>query len=301
LPDDEKKPRQWKLIELLNWTSGYLAQKGIENSRLQSERLLAFVLKMTRVELYLNFDRPLHPAELATFKLLLQRSVAHEPLQYILGETEFLSLIFKVEPGVLIPRPETEILVEKAIQVCRQQYKDMKQIAVLDVGTGSGCIAVSIAKNVENAYIVAVDVSQEALTIARQNAEFHAVQKSVEFQRLDALQQWPEQFHNAFDLVVCNPPYVREQEYANLDAQIRLYEPECALRAGADGLHFYREFVNYLEYIRKPTSFALFEIGFNMTEEVMTLFKATRYADATLFQDLTGNDRVLQLQYDEKS
>ncbi|NOY60279.1 MAG: peptide chain release factor N(5)-glutamine methyltransferase, partial [Calditrichaeota bacterium] len=191
-----QKRQQWKLIGLLNWTADYLDQKGFENSRLEAERLLAHSLHIQRIDLYVNFDRPLIPDELAQFKSLLKRRLDHEPLQYIIGETEFYSLPIKVAPGVLIPRPETEVLVENALQIINDNFPQGKEINVLDVGTGSGNIAIAIAKNAVHARLTAIDISADALKIARQNAELNNVAEKINFLQHDALGDWPSHFTN---------------------------------------------------------------------------------------------------------
>jgi release factor glutamine methyltransferase len=291
--------KQWKLVELINWTADYLAQKGFNNSRLQAERLLAHVLKMARVGLYLNFDRPLNNDELAEFKSVLKRRLAHEPIQYIIGEIEFFSLAFKVAPGVLIPRPETEVLVEKAMELCQSKFSHLTKISILDVGTGSGCIAVSIAKNVSTASVVAVDISSSALQIAQENTVMHNVQDSIRFELLDALKPWPDTFHHFFDVVLCNPPYIKDDEFANLDAEIRLFEPEIALLGGQDGLDFYKKFAPHLTTLIKPGGRIFFEISPSLTTNIISIFHSAGLINPEIYQDLSHKERILSLELDE--
>jgi len=288
--------KRWKVIDLIEWTSNYFQDKGFENARLNAERLLAFTLDVDRVQLYLNFDRPLTPDELAEFKKLLQRRLAHEPLQYILGETEFMSLPFKVTPDVLIPRPETEILVEKTLEYCRTHFTEIETITLLDVGTGSGNIAVSLARYLQNARVVAVDQSAAALHIAGENAERNQVAEKIQFLHLDALstQGW-EQFRSFFDIIVANPPYIKAKEYQDLPEEIKKYEPVSALLAGEDGLDFYRNFAKIMANLLKPDAAAFFEIGADMAQSVREIFEQAGFTKIEIFQDLAGKDRVVKV------
>ena len=287
--------KKWKLIELLNWSSDYLSTKGFENSRLNAECLLAHSLNLKRMEIYLNFDRPLNPEELAEYKILLKRRLAHEPLQYILGSTEFYSLPFIVEPGVLIPRPETEILVDNVLSLCQKNFATQPEIQILDVGCGSGNISVSLAKNLANAKVVSVDKSDKALEIAQKNAEINGVQNQVRFFKQDALGIWPETLKNFFDIVVSNPPYVSEPDYSNLADEIKIYEPKLALTAGQDGLDFYRSFSEILKGLLKNNSFAFFEMGDGQARSVGNIFTQKAFQELEIFKDLTGRDRIISI------
>ena len=257
-----QKKEKWSLIELLNWTADYLIEKGFEDARLNAERLLAHALGMSRIELYTNFDRPLTPIEISAFKALLKRRLANEPLQYIIGETEFYSLPFKVTSAVLIPRPETELLVEQVIEHCQAHYSNEEEIQILEIGAGSGCISISLAKNINYAVVTAVDISHEALKIAYGNAQSHEAE--VTFHECDALHPWAAEYINNFDIVVSNPPYVSFSEYKALPAEIKTYEPKVSLLGGNDGLDFYRKFSNILPTLLKPSAFVFFEIAYSM-------------------------------------
>jgi release factor glutamine methyltransferase len=291
--------KKWNLIELLNTTADYLLEKEFEDARLNAELLLGYALGLTRVELYTNFDRPLTPDEIEKCRALLKRRLAHEPLQYILGETEFYSLPFKVSPESLIPRPETELLVEKTIELCSAKYSDKEDIQILDVGTGSGCIAIAIAKNVENASITAVDISRDALKIAYGNAQAHEV--DISFKELDALRPWPTELLDNFDIVVSNPPYVNFSEYEQLQPEIKNYEPKISLLGGNDGLDFYRKFSNILPTLLKPSAYALFEIGERQAASVKNIFTDSGFSGLQVYDDLAGKNRVIKMYWNRRT
>ncbi|HPM58034.1 MAG TPA: peptide chain release factor N(5)-glutamine methyltransferase [bacterium] len=285
----------WTLLRMIQWSSDYLATRGFENSRLLSERLLAHVLELRRVDLYLQFDRPLTPAELAHYKQLFLRLVAHEPLQYLLGETEFMSLPFAVGPGVLIPRPETELLVEKALERARAVAAREGMVRIIDLGTGTGCIAVSLAKNVPEASLVAVDLSAAALEWAERNSAAHGVSSRVELVEHDFRNSPLSAWRGGFDLAVSNPPYIRSGDWAGLAAEIRDHEPREALLGGEDGLDAYRNLAQILPMLLKTGGEALIEFGDGMSAAVVAIFKQAGFAGAEFFRDLAGRERLVHL------
>ena len=277
--------RKWTVIELLKWTTDYLSQKSFANARLNAEQLLCHVLHLRRVDLYVNFDRPLSLVELNTFKTLLKRRLAHEPLQYIIGETEFFSLSFKVGPAVLIPRPETELLVEKVIEYGRS----LPDGRLLDLGTGSGCMAVTLAKGLPQFRITAIDKSERALALAAENAERHQVSDRVEFVQWDYTTT-VSPFTQPSDILAANPPYVRQTDFNLLAAEIKDYEPAEALLAGEDGLEAFRHIQRWLPLLLKPQGQAFVEIGADQAHAVTALFP-----QAAIFADLAGRDRLMIL------
>jgi release factor glutamine methyltransferase len=291
----DKSRKRWSPLELINWTAGYLGDRGFENGRLTAERFLARVLNTDRVQLYLDFDKPLSAAELSEFKTLLKRRLAREPLQYILGETEFFSLPVKVAPGALIPRPETEIIVEQVLELATELGSEGEEVDILDVGTGSGIIAVAVAVNCPAARIVAVDISAGALNVARENIALHGLDDRVRLVRQDALGSWPEIYRGAFDILIANPPYVGERDYGELPAEIRDYEPEIALLAGVDGLSFYRNFAGSVPELLKPGGYAFFELGKDMADRAIQIFTERGLSDFFVYPDLAGFDRVLKM------
>ncbi|HNW58825.1 MAG TPA: peptide chain release factor N(5)-glutamine methyltransferase [bacterium] len=286
--------RVWSVLQLIQWSADYLSGKGFANGRLLAERLLAHVLQLRRVDLYLQFDRPLQAGELARYKSLFLRLAAHEPLQYLLGETEFMSLRIEVGPGVLIPRPETELLVEKALERARVMLTEQEGIRILDIGTGSGCIAIALASALPQAGLVAMDSSPAALDWARKNCAAHGLDGRMTLVEHDLaappLPEWP----GSFDLVVANPPYIRRAEWAGLDPEIRDHEPRAALIGGDDGLEAYRSLAQGVPALLRRGGEAFVEIGDGMAEAVGGLFMAG-FAGVELFHDLAGKERLVHL------
>jgi release factor glutamine methyltransferase len=290
-----EKNKKWRLIELLKTTTDYLSEREFDDARLNAERLLGYALGLSRVELYTNFDKPLTTDELNLCRTLLKRRTTHEPLQYILGETEFFSLPFKVTKDVFIPRPETELMVEKVIEHCSAQSTDQDEIQILDVGTGCGNIAIAIAKNTKNAIVTAVDISRDALSIAYGNAQAHDV--DIKLKELDALKPWPAEYSKTFDVVACNPPYIGFSEYESLQPEIKNYEPKTSLLSGNDGLDFFRKFANILPTLLKQNSYAFFEIGERQASSVKNLYADCGFSGIQVYDDLAGKNRVIKMQW----
>ncbi len=284
----QRKKKSWTLVELLNWTSDYLEQKQIENPRLTAELLLGHVLDLSRVQLYMSFDRPLVETELSAFKVLLKRRLSHEPIQYILGYTEFYSHKIFVGPGVLVPRPETEILVEKVVEYC-EKISDLETIKILDIGTGSGNIAVSVAKAVPKAYITAIDVSEQALVIAKKNVDFYGLGNVIDLEQCDVKKKWPAD-RGGFDIVVSNPPYITDADYTRLPPEIHDFEPQEALRGGQHGLDFYRSLSQIIRPLLAPGGGFFFEIGADQAHSVTSIFEEF---DPSIEKDLAGRDRIV--------
>jgi len=252
----------WTSLKLIQWTSGYFERKGIPNPRVDAELLLAHVLECQRIALYTDHEKVISEKLLAKFKSLLERRAKREPLQYILGETEFWGLKFKVTPDVLIPRPETELLVEEALK-----FKDSKSI--LDIGTGSGCIAVSLAKHLPETKLVATDISKEALEVARENAETHALADRIEFVLAD-IAPWRvfQSEGRTFDLIVSNPPYIDEREMNSLQPEVRDFEPRGALVAGRGGLEIVEKILAEAMTFLRPEGLLLLEVGEGQAEKL---------------------------------
>jgi release factor glutamine methyltransferase len=278
------KSEVWTLLRLLRWTTDYFAEKGIENPRLDAELLLAHVLELDRVGLYLNFERPLNADELDAIRPLVKRRGQREPLQYLLGQTEFWSLPFEVTPAVLIPRADTEILVEEALN-----RADQEQGSLLDVGTGSGAIAVSLASELPGWQISALDISAEALEIARRNAEKNGVAAQLQVLQGD-LAQLPQQ---QYDLIVSNPPYIAQAEWDELMPEVRCFEPQQALLAEDNGLECYRKLAAQAQSRLKPEGWLLVEIGYQQAEVVSELFRNAGLRDVFIRDDYAGQPRVV--------
>ena len=269
----------------------FLGRSGIKNPRLNAERLLASVLKFDRVGLYLQFDKPLSVGERESFKSLLKRRAGHEPLQYLLCETEFMSLPFRVTPDVLIPRPETEMLVERVLESC----KGIGPIRILDIGTGSGCIAVSLAKMIPESSVDAVDVDPSALDLAKSNAERNGVPERVRFLQADVREEgFARVVGSPYDAVVSNPPYVSLSDWTNLPKNVRDFEPRVALCDESDGLSFYRIIAPKAKAVLSAGGKLFLEIGFGQKDGVIGILQSNGYLNVQTFPDLNGIDRVVK-------
>ncbi len=281
----------WTILKVLQWTTGYFNRKGVEQPRANAEVLLAHVLDMERIQLYLHYDKPLSPAELSRYREAVKRRAAREPTQYITGKQEFWSLDFLVSPSVLIPRPETELLVEKALEIVGTGPS-----WVLDLGVGSGAIAVALAHERPNARLIATDKSIEALEVAKRNAARHGVQDRILFAAMDLFAGFSS-FLPPFDLIISNPPYVSEEEFFELAQEVSKNEPELALRGGDPrglGVIFdiLKSFADYL----KPGGVLLMEIGKGqegiLGEELATVQLVEEF---DFIKDYSGIFRVLYL------
>lgn len=274
----------WTLLSLLNWTTDYFTKNNIPTPRLDAEVLLAHSLKLERLQLYLQFERSMMEAELATFKALIQRRIKGEPVSYIRGIKEFWSLPFKVGPGVLVPRPETELLVECA--------KREKFSSILDIGTGSGNLAIALAKEFPQAKITAFDISDEALKYAQENASVHAVHLQIEFIKRDFL-TLPAPRFPLHDLIVSNPPYISTSVWETLPPGIRDFEPRIALDGGPDGLAFYRKIGQTASGLLKEKGMVAVEIGEDQASAVKEIFEKNGLKDIEVIKDYANLPRVV--------
>lgn len=285
---DPPVPARWTVLSLIEWASAYLAVRGFDETRLHVELMLGHVLALQRIQLYLQFDRPLAPQELAAFKVLFKRRLDHEPLQYILGETDFMGVTLRVGPGVLIPRPETELLVETALAHVKASGRETMH--VLDVGTGSGCIAIALAHQAPALTVLGIDISDDALTIAKENLErypdLHVTVEHADV-RTAALPA------GAFDLVLANPPYIPPAEYATLEPEVRDHEPRTALTDEKDGLAFYRVLCGLAPRLLRHGGLMMCEIGHGQSDAVTALAHAQGLAVREIIPDLAGIPRVV--------
>jgi release factor glutamine methyltransferase len=290
-------PQRWIIKDLLEVTSDYLKKKYIDSPRLCAEMLLAYQLKTTRIKLYLDFDKPLNEKDINEYRLLIQRRLKREPVQYITGMQEFWSLEFNVGPNVLIPRPETEILVEQAVSILgsREAGDQTGSVSVLDIGTGSGAIAVSIASELPDADIWATDVSAEALEVAKANASKHGVENRINFVESDlfsALKNVQQQF----DVIVSNPPYIPREDYDSLPPEVGRYEPRSALDGGEGGLIFINRLILDVKDFLKPGGWLLIEMAPFQTAKAMELAAQTGfYGEQKIIKDYSHKDRVVML------
>jgi release factor glutamine methyltransferase len=281
--------RAWTVLSLLNWGSDYLAARGFDEARLHVDLLLAHVLGVRRLDLYLQFDRPLSAPELAQFKSLFKRRLNHEPLQYITGETEFMGLPLWVDRSVLIPRPETELLVETAVAILKTMGKESPE--VLDLGTGSGNIAIALAHFLPGLSVTAVDVSGEALETAARNVARHGV-KNVRLEQTDLFGPDLEKRH--FDLVLSNPPYVSALEYPTLQAEVRDFEPRAATTDDADGLRFLRRICPLAAATLNEGGAMLVELSYAHGDRAAQIARDAGLSSVDLLGDYAGIRRVLR-------
>ena len=273
----------WTVLKLLRWTADYFAGRGLDAPRLDAELLLAATLGLDRVGLYVNFERPLQADELAAYRERVRRRAGREPLAYILGQAEFWSLPLKVTPEVLIPRPETELLVEEALPRLsgRQQ--------VLDVGTGSGALAIALAHERQELLVTAIDVSPAALAVAADNARSNGVAERIRFAQHDLGLLPP----GPFDLIVANPPYVPSGELAALMPEVRDFEPQLALDGGVDGLDAYRALARQAGVVLTAAGWLLVEVGSGQAPAVQELFAGAGLKEIFVSRDLAGIERVV--------
>lgn len=285
------KQQIWRVVDLLLWTKEYLRSKGSEAPQIEAEWLLRAVLHCSRLEIYMRHEQPLTPAELAQFKELLLKRVAGQPIQYVLGSAEFMDLTLEVTPAVLIPRPETEILVERLLEKMAQMPR--RSYRILDIGTGSGCIALTLARHCQHCEILAIDVSQPALTVARRNAQHLGLDERVVFQQLDILKELPPT-PPLFDIIVSNPPYVAGEWIERLPEVVRRYEPTVALFPGDDDLLFYRRIRDIAPQLLVPDGWIALEIGGTYQAKAVTeLFASGRFLPVEIFQDYGGESRAI--------
>lgn len=284
--------KRWTILKLLQWTTEYFQKKGIDSPRSEAEVLLAYTLGLRRIDLYLRYDQPLNPDELSRFREVVRRRSNREPSQYITGRKEFWSLEFEVNPSVLIPRPETELLVEKAIEcILDRGYK-----RVVEIGTGSGVIAVTIAKELPilNS-IVATDISFEAIAVARRNAIRHGVADRINFVVSDLFLAFRTE--PLFDLILSNPPYVSQEDYEKLAPEIRNHEPSIALLGGGlDGTAKIRSILSDGWKRLRCGGMMLIEMGYNQASVLVQFFKEIAKNCSyriNVLKDYSGLDRIL--------
>lgn len=276
------------LLDYIQLTTTFLAGKGVEGARLDSELLLAEVVGKTRTELYTHFDQPLGADEVDRFRELVRRRAAREPVAHITGRREFWSLEFVVDRRVLVPRPETELVVEVAVEVLKALGDD-RPLRAADIGTGSGVIAVAMAREVPGLRVVATDRSEAALEIAPGNAERHEVADRIDFRAGDGCAALVGQ--GPFDVIASNPPYIRQGEMKTLAPEVRDWEPRWALEAGADGMEVTTPLVDEAFELLTPGGTLVIEVG-TQAAAVRQAMEARCYENVALRRDLAGLDRV---------
>ena len=310
----------WTIGRILKWTEQYFKDKGIESPRLDAEVLLAHVLEKPRIYLYVHFDEPLQPGELAAYREMVKQRVLHVPVAQILGEKEFMGLTFKVTADTLVPRPDTEILVQAAVERLKAMKGEAKApedealadgeeassaadrdeaaadvsqepLRIADIGTGSGAICLSVLRYLAGTVADTVDISPAARAVAEENAASLGLQDRVTFHTGDLLQPLVGM---TFAAILSNPPYIPEADIATLAPEVRLKEPHTALSGGRDGLDFYRRLAKEAPAMLVPGGFMAFEVGIHQAEPVAALAKANPLIARTeILPDYAGIDRVV--------
>jgi len=300
-----KNQRIWNVLDLIQRTTEYFRDKNIENPRLNAEQLLGHVLQKDRVQLYLAFERPVTENELSHYRELVKRRAQHEPLQYILGSAEFMDCQFIVKSGVLIPRPETELLVEETSNIINQLSN--KKLRILDIGTGSGCIAISLKKLHPDLQVWATDISTEALEIAMDNSILNnlptsgqsidsSANKSIQFVEHDIMTPLPPDMPKDFDILVSNPPYISREEMPGLPSEVREFEPATALTDQSDGLSFYKHlFMMVSDKQIVTTRYLLIEMTGTQFEKIKSMAQTFSFDQVEIVNDLNRIPRVIKI------
>jgi release factor glutamine methyltransferase len=276
------------IADTLKQASKQLRRADVPNDLLDAQTLLAHALGQDRTYLIINFNETLTDDLLATYQALIDRRAAGEPLQYIVGHQEFYGLEFEVTPAVLIPRPETELMIEETIRLAAR----IAEPVIIDVGTGSGCIAVTLARELETARVIATDISAAALQVARRNAQRHGLSDRVQFLETDLLNGLAIKA----DFILSNPPYVASHELPTLQREVRDWEPHTALTDFGDGLQFYRRLLIDAPAHLKPSGYLIFEMGYQQSETIKAFVNRNVWHEPKALRDLQGIERTLVLQ-----
>lgn len=278
-----------KYAELVRHGQRLLFKAGIGDSSVDAWILVEKICNISKTEYFEKMHDEVPKEMEDNFFNAINKRISHYPLQYIIGEWDFMGLNFKVNENVLIPRQDTEILVEKAFSLIKEEFaKHTDTIRVLDMCTGSGCIGISIAKYVKDSFVVCVDIMDEALEIARENARLNGVE-NIKFIKSDLFENVKEKF----DVIISNPPYIKTEECEKLMPEVKDYEPRIALDGDTDGLHFYRRIINESKSYFDGNKYLLFEIGYEQREEVKELLEKAGFDEIEALKDLAGNDRVV--------
>lgn len=280
----------WTIRRVVAWTTEDFQKRGLHSARLEADLLIAEALGIERIGLYMDPDRPLTPQELAAIRVLVGRRRLHEPVAYILGRREFYGRTFKVTPDVLIPRPDTETLVEHALTAAAGAPAG----PWVELCTGSGAVAITLAIELPERSGVATDLSEAALAVARHNAEAHQVGERLSLRAGDLCA--PLDPSNPAALMLVNPPYIRAGDLSGLDADVRDHEPRMALDGGADGLTFYRRLAAEAGAFLLPGARLMMEVGYDQAAEVAALFAAPQWDGHATHDDLAGTPRVVSVQ-----
>ena len=274
----------WTTINLIKWGEDYFISKGISNAKLEVEWFLCHILDCQRIDLYVQFEQPLMKNELKQFKEFITRRISGEPFQHILGKADFYGRDFKVNKHVLIPRPETEIIIELL-------KKKNKIESILEIGTGSGCVATTISLENLATSIIATDISRDALNVAKENA-FQLSVENIDFKIHDFLQT---DINSTFDVIVSNPPYIDSNEVDGLQKEVQDYDPKIALTDNSDGLSFYRRFAEIGKSLLNKNGFMLLEFGgSHQVEDITDIFESHLFS-VKFHNDLQDNPRIIEV------
>ena len=290
----KRDKKNWIIKDLLPVSIDFLKDKNIESPRLCAEVLLAHQLNTDRLKLYLEYDQPVCEKDLNQYRAMIKRLIDGEPVQYITGIQEFWSMDFIVNSSVLIPRPETEILVEQALKIYSEEYIEKQpDISILDIGTGSGAIAIAIASEIETAKISAVDISAKALDTAKLNASKHGMVSRISFYEGNLLECF-ENDHRSFDIILSNPPYVTAKDYELLPKKIKGFEPKLALESGEDGLSHIRIILDKAPALLNPGGWLMLEMDPDQTAlAVQIIGNNDEYSTGQVIKDYSNRDRVV--------
>ena len=283
----EKKDYKTENLDIFNKSVEYLKKNGVPSALVDTEYIFSEALKVSRNTLKYSMSREIKEEDKNKIReMLMLRAKNRKPLQYILGEWEFYGLPFKVRENVLIPRPDTEILVEQCIQLMRE----IEEPNILDIGSGSGAISIAIANELKSSSVTGVDINEDAIKLANENKVLNKVE-NVNFMKSDLFEKLDEDFK--YDLIVSNPPYITKEEYETLMPEVKNFEPKNALTDLGDGLYFYREISKKAEAYLKDTGYLAFEIGYKQAKDVSKILEDNNFAILSVVKDYGGNDRVV--------
>lgn len=283
------------ILEALSKATEILRENKISNPRSTAEIFLSSLLNLKRVDLYLNKDKILTQQENEKLNSYLQQRISGEPIQYITGEVGFFGFEFKIDARVMIPRPETEVLVSEIVGQFKKTKKEFDPLKVVDIGTGSGVIAITLASELKNSFIYATDISKDALELAKENAERNGVEQRIEFVYGDLFEPLiKKNFENSIDCVVSNPPYIRDRALENLDKEIKDFEPKVALLSGGDGIGFHKKITEGAVTYLKSGGLLAFEVGLGDAERLTEFIASNNsYENIKIVKDLAGIKRVV--------
>lgn len=274
------------ILEAIKLSTEYLDKKNVESPRANAEILLSEILKVKRLDLYLSFDKPLTDSEINLYREAIKKRGMRIPLQYIVGQVDFYGLKIMVNENVLIPRPETELLVEKIIG----EVKNKSELKILDIGSGSGNISLALAKNISDSFVQGIDISPEAVNIANENAKINLI-SNVNFLQKDIFEDEIISF-GKFDIILSNPPYVSISDYQKLEPELKNYEPKVALTDDDDGLRFYRRIALLLKHLLNSNGKLFLELGAGQFQTIKEIFISSGIQNIKVFKDYQGIDRI---------